>query len=186
MPNEKGEATGATLQRRWQEAPQGAVRTFRIQEAVKLRQAPEQVWALIAPAEHAVVLTPETVARGFRVPGTPAGLGEQQCFVDLEGSTSIHEVVEYVELRRAVTRMISPPTPVPLRATHQVEPLGEGCILSFGMEFDAPAGTIWPQEQQAEWRRTASRYLERVRHALAAEASGGRLSLAIDEGGWSA
>jgi hypothetical protein len=149
------------------------VRTFRIQEAVKLRQRPEAVWALIAPAEHAVVLAPESVARGFRVPGTPAGLGEQQCMVDLDGNTSIHEVIEYSEARRAVTRLISPPSPVPVRATHQLEPLGEGCILSVGMEFDAPAGTVWPQEQQDEWRRGASRYLSRVRKVLVAEAAEG-------------
>jgi hypothetical protein len=73
-------------QRRWQEAPQPAARTVRIQEAVKLRHSPEQVWALIEPAEHSVVLSPESVARAFRVPGTPAGLGQQQCFVDLDGS----------------------------------------------------------------------------------------------------
>ncbi len=87
-------------ERRWprrsQKVPSGPIRTFRIQEAVKLRQSPEVVWALIAAAEHAVVLTPESVARGFRVPGTPAGLGEQQCLVDLDGNTSIHEVVEYL------------------------------------------------------------------------------------------
>lgn len=155
--------------------PVGPARTFRIQEAVKLRQPPEVVWALIAPAEHAVVLAPESVARGFQVPGTPTGLGEQQCMVDLDGNTSIYEVIEYVAARRAVTRMISPPSPIPLRAVHQLEPLGDGCIFSVGMEFDAPAATLWPEEQQNLWRRWASRYLERVRQTLAAEAADCRL-----------
>lgn len=163
-------------QQRLQEVPSGPVRTFRIQDAVKLRQSSEVVWALIGPAEHAVVLAPEWVARGFQVPGTPAGLGKQQCFVDLEGNTSIHEVIEYVEARRAVTRMISPPSPIPQRATHQLEPLGEGCILSVGMEFDAAAGTVWPQKQQDEWRRWAARYLLRVRQTLDAEASDGGIA----------
>jgi len=156
-------------QRRWQEARPGPVRTFRIQEPIKLRQPPAVVWALIAPAEHAVLLAPETVARSFRVPGTPGGLGEQQCFVDLEGNTSIHEVIEYSDARRAVTRMISPPSSIPLRATNSLEPLGDGCIFTVGMEFDAPAGTNWPQAQQDEWRRGALRYLARVRQTLAAE-----------------
>jgi hypothetical protein len=162
-------------QRRWQEPPAAPVRTFRIQEAVKLRHTPQQVWRLIVPAEHGVFLSPETVARGFRVPGTPEGLGEQQCFIDLDGNTLIHEVIEYAEARYAVTRMISPPTPADIRATYRVEPLGEGCILSIGMEFDAPASTTWPQNQQDEWRRFASRYLERVRLTLIAETTDGGL-----------
>ena len=156
-------------QRRWQEPAHGAVRTFRIQEAVKLWHTPQQVWRLSLPAEHGVVLSPESVARGFRVPGTPEGLGEQQCFVGLDGNTSIHEVMAYAEARYAVTRMISPPSPADIRATYRLEPLGEGCILSIGMEFDAPADTTWPQDQQDEWRRGTSRYLERVRLTLAVE-----------------
>jgi hypothetical protein len=157
-------------QRRWEEGAQGPVRTFRIQESIKLRQTPERVWALVAPAEHTVLLAPETVARGFAVPGTAKGLGEQQCFVDLDGNASIHEVIEYVEARRAVTRWVSPPLAVPVRATHNLEPVGEGCILSVGMEFDSPVRTIWPQQLQDEWRHRAQRYLERARRLLAQEA----------------
>lgn len=159
--------------RRWRGVLSRPLRTFRIQEAVKLRQSPEVVWALIAPAEHAAVLAPETVARAFQVPGTPAGLGEQQCLVGLDGTTTIYEVIEYLEARRAVTRMITPPSPNPLRVTHQLEPLGEGCTLSIGMEFDAPASAVWPQQQQDEWRHWAARYLQRVRQTLAGEPADG-------------
>jgi hypothetical protein len=91
---------------------------------------------------------------------------------DSTGSVSIYEVIEYVESRRAVTQRISPPEPVRCLLTHQVDPLGEGCILLMGMEIEVPAGAVWPQEQQDEWRRTTSRYLERVRSTLAAEGSG--------------
>jgi hypothetical protein len=163
------------LQARRQEPLPAPLRTFRIQESCKLRHTPEQVWRLVAPAEHGVLLLPETVARGFRVPGTPEGLGEQQCFVDLDGNASIHEVIEYSEARYAVMRMISPASPIGLRATHRVEPLGDACILTIGMEFDAPADTTWTQDQQNEWRRGASQYVDRVRRTLAAEtASEGR------------
>jgi hypothetical protein len=157
-------------QRRWEEPVQGPVRTFRIQESIKLRHTPERVWALVAPAEHAVLLMPESVARGFTVPGRAKGLGEQQCMLDLDGNATIHEVIEYIEARRAVTRWVSPPPPVPVRATHNLEPLGQGCILSVGMEFDSPVGTVWPQQQQDEWRHQAQRYLERARRLLDQEA----------------
>ena len=81
--------------------------------------------------------------------------------------------MEYVEARRAVTRMISPPTIFPLRATYQLEPLGDGCIFSIGVEFDAHANFAWPEEERDEWRRMASRALERVRQTLAADAADG-------------
>ncbi len=44
------------------------------------------------------------------------------------------------------------------------------------MEFEAPATTVWPQEQQDEWRRWAARYLLRVRQTLAAEDPDERVS----------
>lgn len=71
-----------------------------------LRRTPAQVWALIGPAEHASVLS-ANIVRGFTVPGTLTGVGQQQCFIDLHGNTCIIEVVEYEEGRRAVTRAIS-------------------------------------------------------------------------------
>ncbi len=92
-----------------------------------LRHTPAQVWALIGPAEHASVLS-ANIVRGFTVPGTLTGVGQQQCFLDLHGNTSIIEVVEYEEGRRAVTRAISPRPAVPVRSLHTVELLDVGCL----------------------------------------------------------
>jgi hypothetical protein len=141
----------------------GAVQTHRIQEAIKLWHAPETVWSLIHPAENAPVLNPE-VARGYQVPGTPIGVGEQQAFVDLAGTTSVIEVVEYLERRRAMTKYVSPTLPV--RMTHAVEPVADGCILTYAQEYDGPPSHTLTPESAQQWRAGARTYLERVRSTL--------------------
>jgi len=68
-------------------------------------------------------------------------VGEQQRHVDHEGQATIIEVVELVEGRKAVAIVVSPKPPLLVRIVTVVEPLGVGCVLTFGMEFDAPADT---------------------------------------------
>lgn len=82
--------------RRWQDSRTPA-RTVRQQESADLRQSCARVWALIAAAESAVTLSPTTTARAFRVPGTPAGVGEQQCLLGHGGDATLIEVVEFAE-----------------------------------------------------------------------------------------
>lgn len=112
-----------------------------------LRHTPAQVWALIVPAEHASVLS-ANIVRGFTVPGSPTGVGAQQCFLDLDGNTTIIEVVEYEEGRRAVTRTISPRPTVPVRVLHTVEVLDAGCLLGIGIECDAPTAIAWTPDME--------------------------------------
>ena len=147
------------------------MKTFRLFGAIKLRHPPAVVWALVAPAEKSVLLLPEQVARAFTVPGTGPGLGEQQAHVDHDGQASIIEIIEFEEGRRAVTRSVSPKAPVPMRFVTTVEPLGLGSVLTWGMEFDAPASTMWGKEHQESLREWAMTYLNRVRRALDEETS---------------
>ncbi|MEO6501713.1 MAG: SRPBCC family protein [Jatrophihabitantaceae bacterium] len=137
--------------------------TYRIQEAIRLWHSPETVWDVICAAENAPLLSPE-VTRAYRVPGTPSGLGEQQAFIDTSGNTSVIEVIDYAHCRLAVTRNISPRQPVSVRTFHAVEPVGDGCLLTLGQEYD---GHILTPEGVEHWRTYATGYLERVRTTLA-------------------
>ena len=164
------------LEQRWQQrwatrsepaAPTADhTRTFRLYEAAKLRHSAEDVWELVRPAESSLLLSPETTARAFTVPGTGPGVGEQQMTIDHDGQASLIEVIEVDEGRRAVTLLRSPKPPVPVRSVTMVEPLGPGCLLTFGMEFDAPATTVWTAAEQNETRQILVTYLDRVRRAL--------------------
>lgn len=58
-----------------------------------------------------------------------------------------------------------------MRTVTSLEPLGEGCILAYGSEFDAPATTVWLKAEQDAWRAHATDYLERVRRVLQADAT---------------
>ena len=136
---------GRRQRRTTQKSPE--IRHVRAQETIMLRHTPAQVWALIGPAEHASVLS-ANIVRGFTVPGTLTGVGQQQCFIDLHGNTCIIEVVEYEEGRRAVTRAISPRPAVPVRSLHTVELLDAGCLLSIGIECDAPTATNWTPDME--------------------------------------
>jgi hypothetical protein len=148
------------------DAPAGQpMQTHRIQETVKLWHTPETVWSLIHPAENAPLLQPDVV-RGYQVPGTPSGLGEQQAFVGLSGTTTVIEVVEYVERRQAVTNLISPKPPVPVRNVLALEPVSGGCILTFGQEYDGHSSQAMTPESVTQWRQQAQSYLDRVRTTL--------------------
>jgi hypothetical protein len=133
-----------------------------------LQHTAEEVWALIHPAENGPVLFPRQIAQGFKVPGTPDGVGEQQCFIDVAGNKSILEVIEYDEGRRAVTRTLSPPDPDRTRMVYSLEPLGSGCILSLSLEMDASAEHCLNSTGRDQRRRRAQAqiYLLRVRQAL--------------------
>ena len=135
-------------------------------ESIKLRQGSLTVWALVAPAKSSVLLASDTTARAFTVPGTGPGVGEQHCHIDREGQASIIEVAELVPGRRAVAVTVSPKPEVAIRLVTEVEPLGTGCILSHGMEFEIHAGSEWPALSQEAFRLHAAAYLSRVRAVL--------------------
>lgn len=143
-----------------------AVRTHRLQETIRLRHPPEKAWSLIYPAEHAPLLSPD-VTRGYRLPGTPEGVGEQQALVGLDGVTHVVEVIEYAANRRAVIKFVSPATPVPVRLVYELEPLVDGCLYTLRQEYDAAPHQGWSATETDAWRRRIKDSLERVRLALA-------------------
>jgi hypothetical protein len=127
------------------------------------------VWAVIHPAECAPLLS-STTARGFKVPGTPDGLGEQQCLIDLEGNATILEVIPFEVGRCATTRILSPSPPAPTRTRFELQPIEAGCIITLTSEVDLPAGRISRPDGMTKWRRWATDYLQRVRRVLDDEA----------------
>ena len=139
--------------------------TLPLKESVMLRHSPEVIWSLIHPPENAPLLNPDC-QKGYRVPGTPVGLGEQQAFVDLRGKTSVIEVVEVVEFRRAMTRTISSDSPVEGTSLTSIDPVSGGCIFSLTHEYEIPPRTAYSAAQIAEIRQGITDYLERVQRAL--------------------
>jgi hypothetical protein len=146
-------------------------RKFRIQESIKLKYSPEQVWALIYPAHNMPLLSPE-VTRGYRVAGTPEGLGEQQAGVLTDGTIHVIQVLEYDPPRRAAVTMISPKPSTTTKSMWDLEPLGEHCMLTHGVEYeipDLPAVEDALQEFVREIRDGLRDALRRIRTALADE-----------------
>jgi hypothetical protein len=139
--------------------------TLPVKESVMLRHSPEVIWSLIHPPETAPLLSPDC-QKGYRVPGTPVGLGEQQAFVDLRGNTSVIEVVEIVEFRRAVTKAISADSPIALTSVTSIDPVSGGCIFSVTHEYEMSPRGAYSVAQIAEIRQGIRDYLERVQRAL--------------------
>ncbi len=97
-------------------------------------------------------------------------MGEQQCHITHDGQATIIEVVELVEGRKAVAVVVSPKPSLLFRTVTRVEPLEVGCVLTYGVEFEAPADTQWPKAEQDAFRTYAAAYLGRVREVLDADA----------------
>lgn len=140
-------------------------RTERLSEAVLLPRSCETVWDLVKPAEKSPLIDP-TLRRGYRVPGTPDGLGERQAFEQLDGVTVIVEVIEYRHERRAVTRQVSPPPVEPSRLIHTVDPVDGGCTYTVAAEIELRAGQRIRPEFERAWRSTIRAQLERTRQLL--------------------
>ena len=151
--------------------PETAVHVVQYAEHFDLAHSCDAVWALIKPAENAHLLDPR-MRRGFHVPGTPLGLGEQQAFELLDGTTTVIEVVEYDPNRRAVTRQVSPAQPLPMRVVHSLNPVSSGCRYTFGYEIDAPDGLRVDPGNELAIRSTIREHHESVARILASSNPG--------------
>jgi uncharacterized protein YjeT (DUF2065 family) len=140
-------------------------RVVRIQESTLLPWPCETVWTLIKPAEKAPLIEP-TIRRGYRVPGTPEGLGEQQAFEYLDGNVSMIEVVEYQHAHRAVIRQVSPAPDVDLRMVQSLEPVAEGSIYTMCWEATIPAGRKLHPDVDRAWRLNMQAQMARIRLVL--------------------
>ncbi len=142
-------------------------RVERLQETAVLPWTCGAVWDLIEPAENAHLVDP-TIVRGFRVPGTPDGLGEQQAFERADGLTVMIEIIEYRPRRRAVTRQVSPPPAELWRTVQEVEPVdGGGCAYTIALEIDLRAGQRVLPTPTLAWRAGVREQFPRVQQILA-------------------
>jgi Polyketide cyclase / dehydrase and lipid transport len=141
------------------------VRTGTLREIALLPWSCDIVWDLIEPAEKAPLLEPSYV-RGYRVPGTPDGVGCRQAFELADGSTSVIEVSEYQPGRFATTRQVSPPSAEPRRTTQSVEPVDDGCKYTMTLELDVKLGLRILPAFEKQWRAFAADHFARVRKVL--------------------
>ena len=123
------------------------------------------VWSLIRPAENAVLLTDSQ--RAFTVPGTPLGIGEQQCFIERDGSVSIVEIVGEESPWWATTRLVTP-SEMNTRSTYKIEPTATGCTLTIGIVMEVPVNAKLADDSQDWWERLTRPYLTRVGEVLSA------------------
>lgn len=104
--------------------------------------------------------------RAFTVPGTPGGVGEQQCFIGCDGSVSIIEVIGEESPWWSTTRPVTPDE-TNSRSTHTHEPTPTGCTLTMGIVIELPAGAKLADPQNW-WESHARPYLKRVKEVLSA------------------
>jgi len=139
----------------------GRKRTFRLEQSTSYTQDTETVWALIRPAESAALLSP--VDRASSIPGTPIGVGEQQCFIRAEGKASILEVIAEQSGRSARTKTICP-SGDPTQGTYDLQPEGTGCRLIYGVEVEGAVD--FPRQYKDCWIAEAGQYLTAIAEVL--------------------
>lgn len=132
----------------------------RVEENVRLPYPAEDVWALIRPAESAVELG--FAVRAFTVPGTPSGVGEQQCFIEANGQTSIIEVVAEAKGRWAKARTVFPKRNS--FSSYMVVEEGGTAVFTYSSEEESPS--LGASLVQARMASDARRYMQRVAETL--------------------
>lgn len=158
-----------TLARRYEAGRERAgpwvLTTVRLQESVRLPQDVGTVWNLLHPAENAPLLSGRARS-GYRVPGTPDGVGEQQAIVGLDGTTTVIEVVDVVPEERVTVRVVSPGAdPGHLSTTLLAPAPGGGTILTMISEFAGPGHALRPEDELV-WRAGTRDDLDRIRRTL--------------------
>lgn len=137
----------------------------RLEESAIVPFTCEDVWNVIKPAEQAPLLDP-SIRLGYRIPGTPHGIGEQQAFERHDGSVVTIEVIEYTEFRRAVTEQVSPRSTEQSRTIETVEPVDGGCTYAVAFEIGLPAGRHVQQGFEQAWRDGMRKRIAAIHHVL--------------------
>lgn len=146
-------------------AAAGHTKTYSAHISESYEHDARTVWSLIRPAESAVLLS--NAQRAFTVPGTPVGVGEQQCFIGRDGSVSIIEVIGEESPWWATTRPISPGE-MTSRSTYRLEPTSTGCTLTLGTVIELPANEVLAEDPDHWWETQMRPYLTRIKEVLAA------------------
>lgn len=136
-----------------------------IAATIDLAATPKEVWALIKPAETAMLLDPNVV-KAFRVPGTPEGVGEMQGYIShREGREHVHliEVVEEVPEQWALIRNVGGPDEA-ARTGYRLTAIPGGTRLEQLLSVTVPASQLRAVNQLRQQYSAASQaFLERVR-----------------------
>lgn len=138
-------------------------KTYSAQASENYEHDAHTVWALIRPAESAVLLS--DAVKAFAVPGTPSGVGEQQCFIDRDGSVSIIEVIGEEGPWWATTRPIGS-SEMNSRSTYRLEPTTYGCTLTVGTVIEIPANAEFAGNPDEWWNGQIRPYLTRIKEVL--------------------
>lgn len=146
----------------------GLTKSFSAHASETYEHDAHTVWSVIRPAESAVLLS--DAQKAFTVPGTPAGVGEQQCFVGRDGSVSIIEVIGEESPWWATTRPIAQ-SAMNSRRTYRLEPTPSGCTLTIGTVVEVPADAELAVRHDEWWEAQIRPYLNRVKEVLSAGAS---------------
>jgi len=146
-------------------AAAGHTKTYSAHVSESYEHDAPTVWSLIRPAESAVLLS--DAQRAFTVPGTPVGVGEQQCFIRRDGSVSIIEVIGEESPWWATTRPVSPGE-MNSRSTYRLEPTSTGCTLTLGTVIELPANEVLAEDADQWWEAQMRPYLNRIKEVLSA------------------
>jgi hypothetical protein len=146
-------------------AASGLTKTYRAHASETYEHDAHAVWSLIRPAESAVLLS--NAQKAFTVPGTPAGVGEQQCFVSRDGSVSIVEIIGENSPWWATTRPIAQ-SETNSRFTYQIQPTPSGCTLTVGTVIEVAANAELAGDPDEWWEAQMRPYLSRVKEVLSA------------------
>ena len=144
-------------------AASGLTKSFSAHASETYEHDAHTVWSVIRPAESAVLLS--DAQKAFTVPGTPAGVGEQQCFVGRDGSVSIIEVIGEESPWWATTRPIAQ-SAMNSRRTYRLEPTPSGCTLTVGTVVEVPADAELAVRHDEWWEAQMRPYLNRVKEVL--------------------
>jgi hypothetical protein len=146
-------------------AASGRTKTYSAHASETYEHDAHTVWSLIRPAESAALLS--DVQKAFTVPGTPLGVGEQQCFIRRDGSVSIMEIIGEESPWWSTTRSIAPGE-TNTRSTYRIEPTASGCTLTVSAIIELPANAEIAGGADEWWQSQMRPYLTRVKEVLSA------------------
>lgn len=144
-------------------AASGLTRTCSTHASETYEHDAHTVWSLIRPAESAVFLS--DTQKAFTVPGSPIGVGEQQCFIRRDGTASVIEVIGEEGPWWAITRPIAP-SDIDSRTTYRIHPVENGCTLTVGTVLEIPANADFAADPDEWWENQMRPYLNRVKEVL--------------------
>jgi hypothetical protein len=128
----------------------------------------EQVWAFVRPAESLVMIDP-TVVRGFTVPGTGPGVGEEQCFIARHNGREVPRVVTVAAEEEPVSAEFTTADTTPQGTRLTLEDVPAGTRLTFASWLQVPEGAaVGVRATQAAMDEQAEFYVARVKALLEA------------------